>query len=134
MSGSAAKKIGGTTIFLDVPAQRFEPLFSAAVFLTCPSGAPKILFRPKGLQSKQFACFVFKMAKQFVSQVYKCFGLWRLTRPRTEISKVLFKCEWVLHDGVLHWKYTYVNGKTKMKLGCVEATAVFIVIVFWFCL
>ena len=79
-------------------------------------------------------CFAFKMAKQFVSQVYKCLGLWRPTRPRTEISKVLFKCEWVLHDGVLHWKYTYVNGKTKMKLGCVEATAVFIVIGFWFCL
>ena len=63
-----------------------------------------------------------------------CSDFWRPARPRTEISRVLFKCEWVLHDGVLHWKYTYVNGKTKVKLGCVEATAFFLYMLFYNCL
>ena len=39
LSRSAAKKIGGTAFFLGVPAQRFEPLFSAAVVLF--SGTPR---------------------------------------------------------------------------------------------
>lgn len=46
----------------------------------------------------------------------------RPVRPRTEIPSVLYRCEWVMQDGLLQWKTVFVNGKTKTTLAYIKMT------------